>query len=424
MALKEHTTSDSINIRINQKGQGKYKKVSYPVRYGEYIEVTDENYTYHFNLNGEIKFISGKKVTLPRNEWLKRTASNDWTYYSTEGYNSVCALIGEYYLPCFSYSPNMHSVNNPFEAVEVKRAFSSLGSLLDRLGKNIINNIPPEINKYLALIKRNNNKTLIEKAKELHKILGGKITVLPPDSRHVDYDVIPIIIADGCLYNCPFCIVKTGGVFKKRSEKNILEQMAGLKDFYSNDIKNYNSIFLGQNDALHTCKDIIEYTAKKAYEIFNLKNSNMKGANLFLFGSVDSLLGAPDTLFKMLNDSEYLTYINIGLESADQQTLDMIGKPIEIMKVKKAFKRIIEINKIYERVEVTSNFLIGRRLPKGHYMSIEELAKNCVEKPCPKGSIYLSSLNDGDTLRDTRKKVYAVKNTSKLPVYLYLIQRL
>ena len=241
--------TEDLGVSLGNEGSREYTKVSYPIRYGNYAQIMDKDYIYQFNLSGEIKFIQGRTSAWPVNEWLKRTAANDWVYYSAEGYTSVHSLIGEYYLPCFSYSKNSISAIHPSETAAVKQALNSLESLFVKIGRLYEGSVPREIRQFFRLVCMSGKEKLGSRSDELHEITGAPLTVLPPDTRHVDYDVIPIIIADGCLYNCGFCIVKTRQNFSVRSQDNIIEQIEKLRDFYGPDLVNYNSIFLGQHDA-------------------------------------------------------------------------------------------------------------------------------------------------------------------------------
>ena len=87
-----------------------------------------------------------------------------------------------------------------------------------------------------------------------------------------------------------------------------------------------------------------------------------------------------------------LIYINIGLESADQETLDKIGKPISAHQVQQAFDRIQEINNRYNSIEITANFLMDETLPKNYYPKIIELIRDKQTFTKPKGTIYFSPL--------------------------------
>src|SRR4030042_2088747 len=100
----DYNLPEDITVSLNEEGSQEYAKVSYPIHYGRYAQISDREYIYQFCPGGRIKFIRGRASALPLNEWMKRTISNDWVYYSTEGYNSVISLIGEYYILCFSYS--------------------------------------------------------------------------------------------------------------------------------------------------------------------------------------------------------------------------------------------------------------------------------------------------------------------------------
>jgi radical SAM superfamily enzyme YgiQ (UPF0313 family) len=172
--------------------------------------------------------------------------------------------------------------------------------------------------------------------------------------------------------------VKTGEDFSPRTQKNVFDQINELKEFYAQDLSNYNAIFLGQHDALGASPELLEFAASYAYEIFEFSRSYMKGAYLFLFGSVDSLVTAKDGLFEVLNGLPFLTYINVGLESADQETLTALGKPIASEMIGEAFARM---------------FMNG-------------------------GSMR------GETRRTMLRRFGEIKSLSLLPTYLYLIQRL
>jgi hypothetical protein len=67
--------------------------------------------------------------------------------------------------------------------------------------------------------------------------------------------------------------------------------------------------------------------ATKAYKVLDFA-SRIENPMMFLFGSVDSLIQAQAPLFEKLNNLPFYTYINIGLESVDQPTLKLLGKPL------------------------------------------------------------------------------------------------
>jgi hypothetical protein len=65
---------------------------------------------------------------------------------------------------------------------------------------------------------------------------------------------------------------------------------------------------------------------------------------------VDSILKSKQAVFDALNLLTFYTYINIGFESADDNTLEGIGKPITSSKVKAAFNKMLVINAACERI--------------------------------------------------------------------------
>jgi len=421
---------DNLSIILNKQGSREFAKASYPIRYGRFAEIKTPDYIFQFNLNGEVKYIQGRRESWPHPaEWLKRTVANDWVYYSAGTYSEVYDYFGEYYVPCLSYPSNSIMGGNPFDDNAVRSALQAWEELLTEMRALPLGTISEGLKDFLILATGNDTKALQLRSKAFHNLVGGWLSVLPPDTRHVDYEVIPIIVADGCLYNCGFCRVKTGEDFSPRTQKNVFDQINKLKDFYGQDLSNYNAIFLGQHDALGASPELLEFAAKKAYELFEFDRSNLKGAHLFLFGSVDSLLSSEDSLFELLNDLPFLTYINIGLESADPATLAMLKKPITIEIVTKAFARMLEVNRRYEKIEVTANFLLGSNLPQGHLPGSLDVIRKGVGRFYSKGAIYFSPLINGgamkgETRRTMLKRFGEIKSLSLLPTYLYLLQRL
>ncbi len=419
---------DDLEIHVHKQGSREYAKVSYPIRYGVCSEIKTPAYTFQFNLNGEIKFIQGRDKNWPDpSEWLKRSVGDDWAYYSTGGYSGIFDAFGEYYLPCPDYPSNAVIVHDPFDDAAVTHALRSWHLFHADLRTLALSGLPRKIRTFLETVRRNGPETLDQKARLFHQLIGGPVTVLPPDTRHVDYEVIPVTVADGCLYKCGFCRVKTRKNFTPRTGKNIVEQITQLKGFYDKNFSNYKALFLGQHDALHAGPELIRCAAETAYDTFEMEKSHMTGpARLFLFGSVDSLLNAAPALFDMLSSLPFYTYINIGLESADPTTLEMIRKPITADAVAESFVKIGDVNRAYEHIEISANFLFGDGLPSSHMKAFAQLAENNKKNPQIKGTVYFSPLvNTGvETNRGMIRKFYKIKAMSPFPTFIYLIQRL
>lgn len=426
----ESYSLNDFDIAIDKEGSKEFSKVSFPVRYGRFSEIKTAEYTFQFNLNGEIKYIQGIGQNWPHPaEWLKRTVGHDWIYYSAGNYKDVHDYFGEYYFPCLSYSSNSIIGDNPFGDDAVKFALKSWPLFQVEIRKMVLGAKPRGLKDFLARIVKNDEEALGLRSDQLHYLIGGQVTVLPPDTRHVDYEVIPIIVADGCLYNCGFCRVKTGQDFAPRTPKNIIGQIKNLKRFYGKDLTNYNAIFLGQHDALSAGRELLELAAQKAYDILEFERSYLRGTYLFLFGSVDSMIHSEEKLFELLNNLPFTTYINIGLESNDPNTLKVLEKPVSVEKVREAFTRILDVNRRYEKIEVTSNFVFGKDLPPGHLPSLLELTRDRLNLSPDKGAVYLSPLmeegiRDKESKRELLRRFLKLKTQSRLPTFIYLIQRL
>ena len=325
---------NDLKITLNKQGANRFTKTSYPVRYGRFAELETSEYLFEYNLNGEIKTIRGLNPNWPHPaEWLKRTDANDWVFYSVGRYHRLFSFLGEYYLPCLSYPSNSLWEYNPFRDIQIRNAFTAWAQMQTNLRGLIANGIPAHVKAFAGLISQHDENTLKTNSEKLHRIIDSKVSALPPDARHVDYEVIPLIIADGCLYHCDFCSLKSRRSFHRRSEADVHRQIEQLKTFYGANLDNYNALFLGNHDALAAGRELICMAANDAYSTLGFQKSHMKSPTLYLFGSADSLLNAPDRLFEALDRIPLYTYINIGLESADAATLAYISKPLALNKI-------------------------------------------------------------------------------------------
>jgi len=416
---------NDLEITLNKQGADRHTKASYPIRYGRFCEIKSPDYLFQFNLSGEIKYIRGVNHNWPHPaEWLKRTDADDWVFYSIAGYHRIFDSLGEYYLPCLPYPSNSIWTYNPFAEIAIQKALRAWVQLQNTLRTSRGGGTPSHINSFLDLVARHDAGALRQKPASLHRIIGGQVSVLPPDSRHVDYEVIPLMIADGCLYHCGFCCVQSGQSYRPRPEPDVLEQIRQLRAFYGPNLQNYNALFLGNHDALAAGAKLICLAAEEAFNTFAFAGAQVKNPSLFLFGSVDSLLNSKNSLFESLNRTPFHTYLNIGLESADPATLAKINKPLTVNKIEDAFQKMLALNRTFLNIEITANFLIGDSLPPAHYHALIELIRFGLDRFYSKGAIYLSPLNTILNRRDVLRTFFEIKTLSRLPTYLYLIQRL
>lgn len=424
--MKPETISlKKCRLTLNREGADQYTKISYPLKYGIYSELETPDAVLQFNLNNELIRARGKdKGWIHPSEWLKRSVGDDWIYYSTGGYAGVFEAIGEYYLPNFPYPTNSLIGGKPFNNPSVARITSSWHEMIKTAREALNGGISNRFESFLSDALFNTPDRLHEKADLLFETTGGRVSVLPPDARHVDYDVIPLTISEGCLYKCRFCRIKNERGFSLKSMGDIEKQLMDLKRIYGKDLINYSSIFLGEHDALNAGCDHILSAAKKAYEVLDFRHSYMREKNLFFFGSADSLMDAETRLFEGLNKLPFKTYINIGLESADQETLDRLGKPITSELVLQAFEKIHQINSSCNQIEITANFIMDDHLPEGHYPAFLKLVREKISRTKNKGSVYLSPLRIAKPSREILFKFNRLKTLSRVPTFLYIIQRL
>jgi len=416
---------NNLVLTLDRAGARRFTKASYPIRYGRFNEIKSREHLFQLNLNGEIKYIRGLGNNWPHPaEWLKRTDGNDWVFYSIAGYHRIFDSLGEYYLPCLPYASNSIWAYDPFGDLAIQNALAGWHHLRAQLRRLDTGGLSAEAKDFLDRVVRHDEAALQRKSEKLHRILGSRVSVLPPDARHVDYEVIPVMIADGCFYNCGFCRVKSGQRFSLRSRQDIRRQIQALKLHYGENLKNYSAVFLGNHDALAAGVEHVCGTAAEVYRAFEFERAHIRDPRLFLFGSVDSLLTAGSQFFESINRTPFYTHINIGLESADDTTLGRLKKPLEPRKIEAAFLKMIDVNRRYVNIEASANFLIGGRLSADHYESVTGLIRDRLDGFYSKGAIYLSPLDNGRENQDVLHTFFELKSLSRLPTYLYLIQRL
>ena len=415
--------SGDVAIELDKQGELSHGKVSYPILVGTYHKLTLPGFELFYDPNGDIKYIRGRSRDWPHpSEWLKRTRGNTWIYYFSGRYTEdLFDWLGEYYLPCFRYASNSLWDVDPFAEQEVQRALETWKEAPFLAQRHLEPGAPARITRFLHRLQERGEVAQEKTARELWRVLGDRIRVLPPDTRHVDYEVLPLILAEGCLYNCSFCRVKSGRVFRSRSGAEVRRQLRDVQRLLGQDVVNLNAAFLGQDDALHAGEEPVLDVARMCLDA--LRDSPLRGRFLFLFGSVHSLLGASNGLWRGLARLPCRTYVNIGLESGDQATLDELGKPVRAEEVEEAFRRMLDINQRYERVEISANFVVDPDLPRTHWKKLEDLLARGPERFQSKGTVYLSPLRGGRK-REHIRLLHPLKMRSRLPLHLYLIQQL
>jgi radical SAM superfamily enzyme YgiQ (UPF0313 family) len=416
---------EELEIIFDCAGRDDWGKFSFPVWYGIPVKMNWREYRYDFNLRGGLKKVSGGPRVWPDpQDVLKRTDGNDLIYYGTHGYESSYDLIKNYYVPFNGMYGSDLFAENPLEGRPVRQALAGFDKLTIEAGRLAAAATCDRPREFLQRVAVRNREKLAEEGKTLHRIIGANLPVLPPDTIDVDYEVIPLILTEGCTYNCRFCVFKTTGGFQVRSPQNIAAQIRSLKDFYGADLINYNSLMLGQNDALAAGEDQMVHAAEMAYELLNFSASYHRGRpNLFMFGSVDSFLEADHSLLDRLERLPYCTSINVGMESFDQETLDRLGKPLRAERVREAFRKMQAVNRCRPNIAVSCNFVLGGDLPPRHLEAIKTvLAAETTARD--RGAVYLSPLIGTSRRREILREFREIKMSSPLPVFIYLAQRL
>ncbi|WP_029896022.1 radical SAM protein [Desulfohalovibrio reitneri] len=442
----ETFAGDGFRITLNKRGEDAHVKQRRPVKYGLYSEIETDSALLQFNLNSEVVRAEGRDPDWPSDlEYLKRTAGNDWVYYSTGGYagswetltdasfpaqvsfripepySEVFKTVGEYYLPNLPYDSNNILGGDPFTNPAVWRLATGWFDELDKVRRSA-DGLPERFQRFLNEAVENTPERLRAKAERLFEACGGRPSVLPPDARHVDYDVIPLNISHGCLHKCGFCAVKNARPFSSLSQADIEERLDQLATLYGRDLANYNAVFLGDHDPMNAAGDLVLFAIQEAKNRLGIDRAYMRGANVFLFASVTSFLKKDDRFFEKLGACGANVFINVGLESADQETLDSIGKPLRSEDVVRCFQRMRAVNHKHGGIECSANFVFDEQLPSGHIPAFLDLAG----EGGPGGTVpvYMSPLCFTEPSARTLFEFKRLKTFSRHPVHLYIIQRI
>ena len=292
------------------------------------------------------------------------------------------------------------------------------------------------VKEFLKLAIERDRAWLKEDARNLHAILGNKIPVLPPETIHVDYQVVPVMVMDGYGLDCSGCDVRGEKSFAIRDKENIDKQIGALRQFYGPNLYYLNSVLLGQNNALAAGEPTIEYAAsqafrafwpdrRRAFRAFWPDNPYFKDhpTSLFMFSTVDTFLEAPDSMFHMLDKLPFgKVHINLGWEAVTNENLVAFGKGQRGEQVIESMKRARQIHDQFPKVQVSGNFVLGDIMNAEHIPSIIEALSSTGFN----GEIYLSPLHGQSNLDRVTEDIHTLRQhfPHSPSFYLYTMQRL
>lgn len=401
-------------------------KLSYPVRCGRYHELQTPDALYHLGLDGFPKYAQGRRAGWPHpQEWLKSTRGGDWLYYSSQGYGDLFDLTGEYYYPFVSYASNPLFSGNPFHSPAVAGLLQGHDQCCRQAAARAeAGGFTGEAGEVLRRFSHWTGEARARHGRDWLRLLHARIPVLPPDCRHVDYDVLPVILSQGCLANCGFCRIKTGGEFSVRPLPEVTKQLAGLQGLLGPELANYRGIFFGQHDVLACGIDHIDTALSVVLQWLPADHGLVREPEVFFFASTASLLTVDETELRRLERNDCRVHINIGLESFDQATLDALQKPVRSEENIAAFRRMLAINRRCGHLTLSANLISGRLAGPGHIDRAIEVIKAEVRVFEPGSVLYLSPLTGEYDIKEVRSDLRRIQALRRLPVYPYLIQRL
>jgi len=423
-----------ITVQFDRDGDRNFNRAGLDNWLGKPVLILSDSYTFHFDLEGRIQRIDG--FPSPHSwDWLQRSMANDWIYYDKAWLpgrippapgiieDTVWAVNGRTDLPILRGHDGLQRdyVRKALEAVDalirsiqdlVKRkpeVYSESGQAAHALDKS-------RLWDFLAKAAQADREHLQEVADRLSGV-HGHIAVLPPDTIKVDYRVLLIKVMDGCTNTCGFCMARGESAFAIRNKDDIDRQIDVLAEVYGADLYNYNSVVLGECDAL--VSPFIEYAAHRAFDVFRCGSSYHAGSYLFLFATNRTLCAHPDSAFDMLEALPFENVcINVGWEAATDAALSQLKKQQTAQEVLVGMTRAGKINRKYRKVKISGNFVTADGFEC-------ESIVNAIGESQYGGSLYLSPLrgqcSSGQALRDLHTIRKAHRDGR---VHLYTMQRL
>lgn len=413
---------DGIKVRLGVVGAVRYLKASWPVRYGCFHEISTPEYIFQFSPQGVIRFMQGRPGTWhDHSDWFKRTAGGDWVYYSSGGYNGAISSMGEHYIPLFSYPSNNVIGEKKYPYEKCLKGLAALESTL-HWADAVAGKAPLDVATFLRDAVRKNQPASLERlADRFHHLTHGPLSVLPPDSRHVDYDILPLRLAEGCLYHCRFCGVKSPRPFGVNERGAVADEVALLGDYFKDDLVNMGGVFLGEHDALAAGSSRVVEAAEACQTLWGDGRAMVDTPSLFLFGSPDALVEVSEAGWESMARLPFKVWINTGIESLDEATLDFLGRPTPMALVTEAVRRADAVMRRHENISISLNMVTGDALPPTHDDALTRFVASRDVRSAP---IYLSPLKSDSQRRIVMDALIALKRISRAPLYLYLLQRL
>jgi len=398
-----------VKVFSNRKGRSDFDSYSHVVFRGIYHECVEDGIRYILDLAGRLKwiFIESASNIFEAGHLFRQTIGGKWLYYDGSLYSEAYSLCGRHYVPV---------ALDLGQLAEYGHEKALLNEAL-RHWDNWTKSSSPTVNGTSVLETRGVSRM----AFELRNILKATIPVIPPETIFVDYEVWPVIVSEGCKANCKFCCVKTGSEFRQRSYTEVRQSIRETKSWFGPEAVNFSSIFLGQNDALSVHIDLLAHTAATAFGAFGKEGCFFKEKRLFLFGSPISILEKSLSEFRQLDGLPFdRIHINVGIESLDEETLEIIGRPFKLSDAQSALNKIDQIHSETKKIEIGVNFLLGEHTGANHLKFLLKWLSTA--NYMGKGYVFVSPMVESNWgLGRIKRSVLDLKSVSKIPLFMYIL---
>lgn len=283
-----------------------------------------------FDLEGRILYISLKSIfSNAIIKILERSFDGNFFVYE-ENCKNLKSGKSEIYSYHDYYNESIYSNSelSKFLMDSVKDFLKDIKKNLAGKKNNYIisENPEKEVKRVFEKIYNMNSQDQILANKQLwRKLYPSPITVVPPEVRPDQNPIFCIVqITQGCRLKeqrgpCYFCDSYDKICYNEKKKDELLDHLLFLREYFGEGWTQVKKVFLSDADPLYSTKSSIEY--------FNILKIELPNINCYeSFISTLGILSKSEKEWKALM-SMGLKKVYWGVESADNETLGLLGKP-------------------------------------------------------------------------------------------------
>lgn len=290
---------------------------------------------------------------------------------------SITTLLEDMSRRCYKTTKNM-------KFTELKIAGDEIDTNAD------IEELPQDLVEILENARvKYNWEGLVKERSSFKKVYPTLVSVIPPEAQPDQNPIFAVIqITQGCWIQdirgaCRFCASYRGIPYREKSLDELAEHIRRVKKFIGKGWNQVKKLFLSDADPLHTKIDSEVYLKFLAKEI-------LEAVWYEAFVSTPTVLSKSETQWKRLK-ALGLKRLYWGVESADDETLQLLGKPHRKKELYKAAYRLNNARISFAVIVLSGVGALNSDRPEAEVVNnphIREVGKFIRDVHCP--IIYIS----------------------------------